>query len=172
MLMLRHALPFAVSCLLALGGFTASAQNATITGTVAYLQHNAPPSNAGAVSTPLEGTHWTLTKIGGQAIAPATGRREAYLQFVAQGRRVTGSTGCNRLTGAYEQAGSGLKFHPIATTMMACIGQVMTQENKFNAALRKTDSYRIRGNTLLLIGKKKVLASFNAAPSEGTNPEK
>lgn len=121
-----------------------------------------------SVAAPLEGTHWTLTKLGDQAIAPAT-VRIAYLQFIADGHRVVGSTGCNRLTGTYEQLGNKLKLRPIATTMMACIEPAMDQERKFNTSLGQIDSYRIRGNTLVLMGDKKVLASFEAAPADETN---
>jgi len=119
-----------------------------------------------AASTPFAGTHWTLIELGGQQVASTAGDQAAYLQFTAEGNRVAGSTGCNRLAGTYEKTGSGLKFHPIATTMMACIGPAMQMENKLNNALGKTTRYRIRDNTLVLFNGQAVLARFKAQANE------
>jgi putative lipoprotein len=121
-------------------------------------------------AAPLEGTHWALNELAGQQVPPATGHQSAYLQFTAEGNRVAGSTGCNRLTGAYQKTGSGLKFNPIATTMMACLGPVMEQENKFKDALNSTTRYRIQGNTLVLLNGKTVLARFNTQAADQQNP--
>ena len=63
-----------------------------------------------------------------------------------------------------------LKFRPIATTMMACMGPVGDQEHKFNEALGKTTRYRIKGNTLLLLNEKGLVAKFKAQPEDQQNP--
>jgi putative lipoprotein len=125
-----------------------------------------PAQQAATAAAPLEGTHWALTYLNGKPVAPAEGRQQAYLQFVADGNRVTGSTGCNRLAGTYEKTGSSLKFRPIATTMMACMGPVGDQEHKFNEALGKTTRYRIKGAALLLLGEKDLAAKFKAQPED------
>ena len=48
-------------------------------------------------SKPLEGTYWKAIKLGGKPTPTQDPKREAHLQF--QGGRVSGSDGCNRLTG-------------------------------------------------------------------------
>ncbi len=110
-------------------------------------------TESGDPAASFAGTDWTLTELAGLT-PPAIGPQTAYLQFTTEGNRVRGSTGCNRLTGSYEKNGSMLKFHPIASTMMACIGPTMETENKFNNALGRTISYRIRGNTFVLLSEK------------------
>jgi putative lipoprotein len=262
MAMLRRIWSFAASLLLAFSGLTLFAQNATVTGTVTYLQRIALPPTAvvrvmledvsladapakilaereiptagkqvpipfdltyspsdvqpshrysvratikaddkllftsttsypvltngaplevkimlqqaaqqsAATGTPFEGTHWALTYLNGRRIAQAEGRQQAYLLFAADGDRVTGSTGCNRLTGTYKKTGSDLKFLPIVTTMMACMGPVGDQEHKFNSALDETTHYRIKGTTLLLLNENDVVAKFKAQPEDQQNP--
>lgn len=140
--------------------------NMSVFGGLAFAQN----STGATATTPFEGTHWTLTEVAGQQVSPPEGRQAAYLQFAAEGNRVTGSTGCNRLAGSYEKNGSSLKFHPIATTMMACVGQGMERESKFNDALSKTTRYRIKGSTLVLLDEKTVLARFKAQPEDQTKP--
>ena len=63
-----------------------------------------------------------------------------------------------------------LRFHPIATTMMACVDPLMEQENKFNDALNKTTRYRIQGNTLVLLNEKTALAHFKVQTENQQNP--
>jgi heat shock protein HslJ len=122
------------------------------------------------VAAPFEATHWTLTELAAKQVPAAAGRQAAYVQFASEGNRVSGSTGCNRLSGAYEKNGSSLKFHPLATTMMACAAPLMEQENKFNDALNKTTHYRIKGNTLVLLNEKTALARFKVHTEDQQNP--
>lgn len=133
---------------------------------------NAAGQTTPRAHTPLEGSHWTLTELEGQPVAPSTGAHAAYLQLIAEGKRVAGSSGCNRLIGTYDKTGSDLKFHPIATTMMACSGPLMEQENKLNHALNATRRYRIKGNTLVLFDGKTTVAKFKAQAEDqqGSNP--
>lgn len=69
---------------------------------------------------------------------------------MADGRRVAGSGGCNRLSGGYTLEGSRLKFGPMAGTMMAC-PQGMEQERDLHTVLPQVVSWRIVGPTLELI---------------------
>lgn len=115
-----------------------------------------------APTVPLESTHWTLTDLSSQHVPPAEGRQAAYLQFSADGHRISGSTGCNRLTGGYEQTENNLKFQPIATSMMACVGPASDQEEKFKAALGETSRFLILRDTLILLNGRAVLAKFKA----------
>jgi putative lipoprotein len=118
---------------------------------------------------PLEGTHWTATELSGKKVPPAEGRQAAYLQFSSEGHRITGSTGCNRLTGTYERADKSLKFNPLATTMMACIGPAADQEENFKSALGQTSRFLIIKDMLVLMNGQAVLAKFKAQPEDQQN---
>ena len=74
-----------------------------------------PPATTPPPAVPLEGTHWTLTELISKKVPPADGRAEAYLQFTADGNRISGSTGCNRLTGTYEKNDKALPRRLIVT---------------------------------------------------------
>src|SRR5690242_13082597 len=72
----------------------------------------------------LEGTSWNAVEVNGTAVAGdvTASERRPHLVFGADGR-VSGSDGCNRLTGPYSVNGSnGLAFGPLAGTRMACPG--------------------------------------------------
>ena len=88
-----------------------------------------------------------------------TGARSPYrrialsppgLRLVADGHKVQGSAGCNRMMGSYELSGSSLKFGPLATTRMACPS--MDAEQAYLGALSATTRYEIAGTTLTLFG--------------------
>ena len=76
----------------------------------------------------LSGSEWGFSSGG-----------EVYVQF--NDGRVSGSGGCNRFAGGYEQAEDRLKISQLAVTQMACIDDaVMQKEREFldilNAARR------------------------------------
>ncbi|RTL50756.1 MAG: META domain-containing protein [Bradyrhizobiaceae bacterium] len=56
---------------------------------------------------------------------------------------VTGMGGCNRYTGSANVGSGTIRFHPMASTRMACSPAVMNQENKFHTALEKVRAWRI-----------------------------
>lgn len=80
----------------------------------------------------LNGTSWIVSSISGAA---TLSDQQPTLAF-ADGR-VSGSTGCNTLSGAYTQNGDGVTFSPMAVTQMACPEPVMSQESAFLAAMNK-----------------------------------
>jgi heat shock protein HslJ len=89
-------------------------------------------------------------------------RETPHLIFLETERRVAGSTGCNRIMGAYTLGDdSGLQFGNLATTMMACPG--METEAAFLAALRSIQSSKIQDGQLILIdGQGNPLARLEA----------
>jgi putative lipoprotein len=112
--------------------------------------------------TPLEGTHWTLAELGGTPL-PAGLPQEAYLEFQAEPRRVSGSGGCNRINGEYERDGGRLGFKPLASTRRACIGGGMDTEDAFLAALERVRALRIAGTRLELVDEAgRAVAAFEA----------
>jgi heat shock protein HslJ len=129
-----------------------------------------PPDNSPA--KPLTGTHWTLTQLNGKPVSPESSRKEAYIELTAETNRISGSGGCNRLTGSYEIDGASLHFRQVASTMMACPGDVMPREQEFIKALSAAAGFRIHGSTLLLRDKDGVaVARFEARSEAQAEPK-
>lgn len=119
---------------------------------------NATPGAQPVAATPdqpLEGVAWRLTQLDGQPVTVSgQDQRAPFLQFDAQNRRVSGSGGCNRLTGAYLSGPGTLRVGPVASTRMACLDQgTGERENRFFTVLEATRGYRIAGRTLTLTGE-------------------
>ncbi|SHN20861.1 META domain-containing protein [Cryptosporangium aurantiacum] len=70
-------------------------------------------------SPPILGARWNVTGlVSGDSVSSVPQGVEAYLAFGHE--RVTGSTGCNRLSGPMEPGISDFRFGAIVTTKMAC----------------------------------------------------
>jgi putative lipoprotein len=110
----------------------------------------------------LENTYWKLVAIGDVPALPAGRAREASFTLHAADRRLSGSTGCNRLVGTYTLDNGALKLMPGGTTMMACTMELMQQESDFVAVLTMATGYRIAGDALELVNADRVLARFVA----------
>lgn len=119
-----------------------------------------PANNTG--SEALYQGEWKLTEVQGEVV-PLESR--AMLAFTAgQPNKVSGSTGCNRMSGTFELAGTGtIKFSPLATTKMACLdGNANALEQKFTNALTQTNAWNIAGNMLLLKNGETTVAKLRA----------
>jgi copper homeostasis protein (lipoprotein) len=122
-----------------------------------------PGGSCTALARPLEGTRWILTwRAGAEVASRGNPERDAHLIF--SGGSVSGSSGCNRLVGAYTLRGSALKFGPLAGTLMACVDEGMTLEQGFRKDLDSVSGYRVQGSVLELLGGGSTLARFRAAP--------
>jgi heat shock protein HslJ/uncharacterized lipoprotein NlpE involved in copper resistance len=106
-------------------------------------------AGAAAPRVGLLNTYWRAVEIDGQRV-PARATVEPHLVLSADGNGVRGSTGCNRLTGRFEQGADELRFKALATTRMACASPAREVEAPFLAALGETTSQRIVGETLEL----------------------
>jgi heat shock protein HslJ len=127
---------------------------------------SAAPPPAAANATPavpaLEGTEWRLADIGGQpSPAGADSSRHPGFTLLAEGHKVQGSAGCNRMMGTYELEGAKLKFGPLATTRMAC--PAMETETAFLKALGATTRYEVSETGLTLFGGDTAVARLEAA---------
>lgn len=104
----------------------------------------------------LSGTAWDVTGYadGGEEPQRVLGGSELTLEFSADGR-VTGSAGCNRLTGSYTVTGGGIGFEGVATTRRMCAepAGVMAQEAAFLRALGAATAVRTYGDRLELRGE-------------------
>jgi len=110
----------------------------------------------------IENTYWKLVAIGDARALSGTGAREASFTLHAADRRLSGSTGCNRLVGTYDLGHGTLKLVPGGTTMMACAMDLMQQESDFVAALTMATRYRVSGDSMELLNADRVLARFLA----------
>jgi heat shock protein HslJ len=96
---------------------------------------------------------------GDWVLAGVSGAQGPVLRFEAG--RVSGTGGCNRFGGRYEEEGDRLVFSPLAATRMACAPDVMRQEQAFFAMLSKVRRLRIETGTLTLMDDTGApLASF------------
>ena len=106
---------------------------------------------------PLEGTRWNVTHTTqgpaadaaddpNAAVSAGMAPSKAYLEF-ADGK-VTGSDGCNRISGSAEISGDVITFGPIASTKMACPGVQGTEA--VHEALTGEVTWRIDYNVLTL----------------------
>jgi heat shock protein HslJ len=126
-----------------------------------------PPASAGR-NKPLEGTYWRASELAGKPVPTQDPKREAHLQF--QKDRVSGSDGCNRVTGSYHLKGERVAFTQMAATQMACLTSSGTEE-PFHAALKRASRLRITGDRLELFDDAGTqLAAFLAGsePSDST----
>ncbi len=90
---------------------------------------------------------WLLTALGDADVTPAA-RNPAHLSF-AEANRVSGATGCNRLTGNVTVDATTMRFGALVSTRMACVngGDV---EARFLAALEATRSWGLDAGALHL----------------------
>jgi putative lipoprotein len=104
-----------------------------------------------SLDEPIEGPIWQLEQLGSELIEPSSDpRRNAQIQFDRSSGRVSGSGGCNRVSGTYERSGSMLRLRQLGATRMACPSEAVNiNETQFFAALQATASYRLQGNSKL-----------------------
>lgn len=110
----------------------------------------------------LENTYWKLTRLGDAPVTSASQKQEANFVLNSDSHRISGSGGCNRLTGSYELHGDRITFSQMAGTMMACL-QGMETEQAFLDVLKQATRWKITGQQLeLLDDTGRQLASFEA----------
>jgi len=115
-----------------------------------------------ASSEPLENTYWKLIRLDNGPVTVASQQNEPHFILNSETRRISGSGGCNRLTGSYELNGDRLKFSQMVGTMMAC-PEAMETERAFLQALGRVNTWKIAGKQLeLLDAGGTIVARFEA----------
>jgi heat shock protein HslJ/uncharacterized membrane protein len=115
--------------------------------------HSAVPTDRtpgpGEVSTSpaLSGTSWVAEDIDGSGVLEAV---QSTITFESA-ERIVGSTGCNQYFAPVQLSGSTLRIGVGGSTRRACPTPVMTQEQRFLAALTTVTAYRHENRTLWLI---------------------
>lgn len=97
----------------------------------------------------LTGTRWTLdTVVEGDVASNTAGSDKAYLVFADD--RVTGSTGCNQLSGTAAVDGATITFGPIGRTRKGCPDGLADVERAVLAVLDGTVGFEIDSTRLTL----------------------
>lgn len=115
---------------------------------------------------PLEGTYWKAIELAGKPTPAQDPKREAHLQFEAGGR-VSGSDGCNRITGSYQLSGERVTFGQMAGTQMACVDSSET-EDAFREALKSAMRLTVAGDRLELSDAAGTRLAVFAAGGQGS----
>ncbi len=99
----------------------------------------------------LVGPRWRVeTIIKGDVASSAPGEAESHFTFDAGGR-VTGNTGCNQFSGAYQATADTLTFSQVGMTKKACPGAVNALELAVTVVFDgRRVPYRIEANQLTL----------------------
>ncbi|MFD2570611.1 META domain-containing protein [Spirosoma soli] len=104
---------------------------------------------------------WVLTDFQGRMIATNRPQTEIpRVEISLSEGRVTGTTGCNRLNGRVQADSRHIQFGPLATTKMACAGEVGRFEGDFLEALSRPLTYRIAEGKLILLHDNKPIMTF------------
>lgn len=111
----------------------------------------------------IAGRDWKLTELLGSPVKSL--KQPVILTFDAQGHRVSGFSGCNRLSGTYvlDAAASRISFSELVMTQRAC-SEGMDVESGLSEVLRDADGYAMKGGQLELYRSGgRLLARFEDA---------
>lgn len=153
---------------------SASAGATSLQGTAMYRERIATPPNAtfdarlqvmqanSTPDSPLRNTYWKLVSLHGKPIVAHAQQREAHIVFASDDNRLSGSSGCNRMMGVFENKNDQLKINNVAGTRMAC-REGMEVETQFLKALLTVTRFTIRGEHMdMLDATGDIVAGFNA----------
>ena len=108
----------------------------------------------GSLAGRLAGNEWRAVDVNGFPVVAGS----APTIRLADGQ-VSGTTGCNTYTGAYQTSSrERIRFTGVATTRKACDAPLMDQERRFTAILNNAQSYSLYGD-----GSFSLIASDGAA---------
>jgi heat shock protein HslJ len=127
----------------------------------------APPTEISAsveAGTRLAGTQWEVNSVEGVAL-PETMRRP-YLRFDAEGTRLSGFSGVNRLSGSYTELGDQIRLGNLAGTKMAGSPEAMAFEIAFMQMLRGEIAWKIADDRLTLTPDNGLSIELAAIPYE------
>lgn len=130
---------------------------------------NFQDSSTAANARPTLGNHyWALVELAGKPVTASANQSPPHLIFLESEQRIAGSTGCNRLMGAYDILADGsLRLGNVATTMMACPD--MATEAAFLKVLREFTQSEQTGDSLLFLnasGEPLARLKAQALPSQ------
>jgi heat shock protein HslJ/membrane-bound inhibitor of C-type lysozyme len=106
----------------------------------------------------LVDTEWRVIEVDGARPVYEDWRQRPRLRLDDDGR-YAGSTGCNTIAGSYVLNVDGLRFTPVAESLMACPPNLAQAERRFLDALMAVRQAHIAGTTLDLVdetGKRRL----------------
>ena len=92
---------------------------------------------------------WELISYGSGS-NPAQASSDSNKTLLFENGKISGSAGCNSISGSYSVKEKQVTFEPIASTMMACPETIMQQESTVLSAFTGTADYVIENNTLTI----------------------
>ena len=111
---------------------------------------------ANAAESPLRGTTWAQD---------AAGSPSPSLRFDPLQSRLSGSAGCNRISGAFDLDGARLVVSRVVSTRRACVPDNSAEE-RFLKALAEVQRWRIESGALLLLSESGApLLTLHSAPA-------
>ncbi|GAB3020106.1 META domain-containing protein [Spirosoma pulveris] len=102
---------------------------------------------------------WVLTSFQGTALT-ANGNEVPRLEISLAENRVTGTTGCNRLSGPIKADTRQLSVGPLVTTKMACQDAANQLESKLLTELNRPLTYRVGDGKLTLLRNNNPIMTF------------
>jgi heat shock protein HslJ len=130
--------------------FTLAMAAITGAGCAAQSQSEVPTAPSVPGGAALAGVTWTAFEIDGRPVDAGDSQRPPSIALAGENNRVSGSTGCNRISGTYTQQGNTLRFGMLVMTRVACVPDRSATENAFVAAMEATTSQAIENQTLVL----------------------
>lgn len=104
---------------------------------------------------------WVLKTLHGKAVLPGGPKNELpRLNIQLTEGSVTGTGGCNRLSGRVRADNYQVQLGPLMTTKMACTPETNRQEGDFLEALSRPLTYRIADQILTLFHENKPVMTF------------
>lgn len=118
---------------------------------------------------PLAGTLWRALSLKDRPVGTAVGA--VTLRLDAEAKTLQASTACRSLNGTFRWVGTQLTFDIVDAVERRCPATTSTDAMALDAVmldvLRTTGSYRIRGDTLDLMGANGVIARFATTRTMG-----
>jgi heat shock protein HslJ len=106
----------------------------------------------------LGSERWNVIEVNGRRVVG-----NAFLELNIGRGRFTGNTGCNQMFGQVAAQGRRIDFSRVATTRRACTeNRANRQERDLVSALERVRQYRLRGDSLELLDRGRVLVELTA----------
>lgn len=102
------------------------------------------------VGEPLENRYWRLIEIQGKAVSVSADQREPYLVLRSTDMNLTGSGGCQWLSGSYQRSAQTIEISPQWGNVenADCPAQALAQQQAFIDVLRRSVSWRVLADRL------------------------
>lgn len=124
---------------------TPAALSATLLAGIVFFASCGGEDDDAEAPASLDGSSWTLVE-GMDVTIPD----DVAMTIAFEAGRASGSGGCNRFTGSYEQDGESISLGRVASTRMACDEEVMSAERAYLSALESVSSWSATGGVLVL----------------------